>query len=362
MTRRIALTGWFGSDNLGDELILRALCEAVQARGAEPVAVSIDADRTRRTHGIAAVSHHHPAHSPALARTLRGCDGMVVAGGIVQAETSPWNIPFHASRLYAAAAARCPAAAVGIGVGRVPGTVGRAMARTALRRLRSVTVRDADSARRLRDWGLPEPAIGADPVAALEPPPVEPADTMCVILRPPNRPGWRTYRAKASGAAASWQPGLDAAARAVEAAATTTGLKPRLTSFEAVHDDRLHRAVADRIGSPVEVVSPDLDTVMAEVGRSRLVITMRYHGAMAALLHGRPAVLLDYSPKMASLAAEGGTWAALVDPSRLEADSLVRAASEAIDGPDRTPEALAALRSRLAVNDSALDALFEARP
>ena len=362
MTRRIALTGWFGSDNLGDELILRALCEAVQARGAEPVAVSIDADRTLRIHGIEAVSHRHPAHSPALARALRGCDGMVVAGGIVQAETSPWNIPFHASRLYAAAVARCPAAAVGIGVGRVDGRPSRMMARTALRRLRSVTVRDADSARRLRDWGLPEPAIGADPVAALAPPPVEPADTVCVILRPPNRPGWRTYSAKASGAVDSWQPGLDAAAEAVEAVASATGLKPRLTSFEAVHDDPLHRAAADRIGAPVEVAAPDLDTVLAEVGRSRLVITMRYHGAMAALLHGRPAVLLDYSPKMASLAAEGGNWAALVDPARLEADALVRAASEAMDGPDRTPEALAALRSRLAVNDAALDALFEARP
>ena len=361
MTRRIALAGWFGSQNLGDELILRSLVEALRARGAQPVAVSIDPAATQRNHGIESVAHRHPAQSPALVRALRGVDGMAVAGGVIQSETSPWNIPFHTSRLWAAAAARCPAAAVGIGVGQVPGPLGRGLARRALRRLHTLAVRDRDSAERLRGWGLHGAAVGADPVAGLEAAPVEPDDTMCVILRPPNRRGLRTYSAKAADASTSWQSGLQSAARAIEAAVSATGLTPRFVAFEAGFDDPLHRAVADRLTGPAEVVTPTLDTVLAEVGRSRLVVTMRYHGAMAALLHERPAVLLDYSPKMASLAAEGGGWAPLVDPGRLEADQLVRAASAALDSGGRACEARAALRSRLAVNDSALDALAEGR-
>ena len=150
-------------------------------------------------------------------------------------------------------------------------------------------------------------------------------------------------------------------ARAIEAAASETGLKPRLISFEAAYDDPLHRAVADRMAVPAEVASPDLGTVLAEVGRSRLVIAMRYHGAVAALLHGRPAVLVDYSPKMASLAAEGGGWAHLVDPSRLDAEGLRCAASGAMDAVGRAPEALAGLRSRLPSNEAALDTLARGR-
>ena len=362
MTRRIALAGWFGSDNLGDELILRALIVALRARGAEPVAVSIDPKHTRRHHGISSISHRHPQQFPALVRALRGVDGLAIAGGIVQSETSPWNIPFHMSRLQAAAVARCPASAVGIGVGQVRGAPGRALALRTLRRLRSIAVRDVNSAERLREWGLHGAAVGADPVAAMEPVRLDPQDTMCVILRPPNRRGPGTYASKASRAVSKWGSGLARAAQAIEAVSRATGLKPRLTAFEASFDESLHMAVADRLTIPVEMVSPTVDTVLSEVGRSRLVITMRYHGAIAALLHERPAVLLDYSPKMSSLAAEGPGWARVVNPHRFDSVEMVRAVSSAFDISVQAPEALAALRARLAVNRAELDALVEGRP
>ena len=189
MTARIAIAGWFGSDNLGDELILQSLVQSLRARGAEPVAITIDSIRTGRDHGIETVTHRGPSQSPALRRALRGVDGMAMAGGLIQSETSPWNIPFHTSRLRIAGR-RCRLAAVGMGVGHVHGRLGRSLARSSLRRLHRIVVRDTDSARRLRDWGLDDVAVGADPVLALEPEPVEPDDTMCVILRPrqPARP------------------------------------------------------------------------------------------------------------------------------------------------------------------------------
>ena len=359
MTRRIALAGWFGSDNLGDELILRALTVALRARGAEPVAISIDPEHTRRHHGISSISHRHPQQFPALVRALRGVDGLAIAGGIVQSETSPWNIPFHTSRVYAAAAAGCPAAAVGIGVGRVRGPVGRTLARRALRGLNSLIVRDADSAEQLRAWGLHGAAVGADPVAALAPGPVEPQDTMCVILRPPNRRGWRTSAAKSARFGDC--DDADQMAQAIGTAAAASGLAPRFVAFQASRDDQRHQSVARRLQMEAEVVTPDLNNVLEEVGRSRLVITMRYHGAMAALLHGRPAVVLNYSPKMASLAAEGGGWAPLADPLRPGGDQLAAAVAAAFEMAYRAPEALGEIRSRLSTNAAALDALADTR-
>ncbi|MXW88644.1 MAG: polysaccharide pyruvyl transferase CsaB, partial [Acidimicrobiaceae bacterium] len=60
MALRIALAGWYGSDNLGDEMILSCMAAALRARGVEPVAVSIDPERTAAVHGVEAVAHRSP--------------------------------------------------------------------------------------------------------------------------------------------------------------------------------------------------------------------------------------------------------------------------------------------------------------
>ena len=355
MTRRIAIAGWFGSDNLGDELILASLVKALRARGAEPVAITIDAARTGRDHGIETVTHRNPSQSPALRRFLRDVDGMAIAGGVIQSETSPWNIPFHTSRLRAAGS-RSPVAAVGMGVGRVHGPLGRGLSRRSLRRLRRIVVRDADSARRLRHLGLDGVVVGADPVIALDPPPPEPEDTMCVILRPVNRRGLRTAAGKAEKARLD-SAALDRVARSIDAAAAATGLVPRFVAFQASRDGPLHTDLASRLAVSAEVVTPDLHNVLREVGRSRMVVTMRYHGAVAALLQDRPAVLVDDSPKMASLAGEAGGWAPRLDLDQLEAGQLTVAVSDALTAQSRASDALAELRGRLSANDAALDEL-----
>ena len=136
-----------------------------------------------------------------------------------------------------------------------------------------------------------------------------------------------------------------------------SGLAPRFVVFQASRDGPLHEEVAPRLAAPLEVVAPTLHNILAEVGRSRLVVTMRYHGGVSALLHNRPAVLLDYSPKMASLAGEARGWASLLGLDQLEERQIRVAVSDAPAAHDRAPDALAARRGRLAANDAALDKL-----
>ena len=302
------------------------------------------------------MDHRHPGHSLALRRVLDGCDGMAVAGGLIQSETSPWNIPFHTSRLRAAVRAGCPITAIGMGVGEVRGALGRGLSRRSLRRLQQIIVRDAGSARRLGSMGIDGVVVGADPVIALEPQPVEATDTMCVILRPANRRGLRTAAGKARKAARKTEA-IERIARSIDEAVTATGLAPRFVSFQAGRDGPLHEAVAQRLSTSAEVVTPTVNDILSEVGRSRFVVTMRYHGAVAALLYNRPAVMIGYSPKMASLAGEGGGWAPVVDLDSLESDSLKAAVDTASRVHSRALQARDELRSRLAANDSALDEL-----
>ena len=353
MTRRVAVAGWIGSDNLGDELILRALASRIRAGGAEPVAVSIDPPSTSELHGISTLRHRSPIDTRRLARSLAGLDGLILSGGLIQNETSPWNLPFHGARLWAGR--RLPAAAIGLGVGRVTGRPAGGLARRMVGRMDHLVVRDHASADRLLAWGLTGVRVGADPVLAERGAGHHPEDSVCVVLRPPNRRGVGTAAAKAgppsTGQAATMASALDAVADA-------TGLAIRMVAFQAGRDTPVHEAVADHLRHRVELVTPELETVLEEVGRSRLVITMRYHGAIAALVHGRAAVLLDYSPKMASLAGEGGQWAPLLTELDPEPDRMVRASGAALEVADRAEVARDALRARLSENDAALDRLL----
>ena len=233
---------------------------------------------------------------------------------------------------------------------------------------------------------MPDVAIGADPVLAgsaalvsrrtdAARPPDLPAprpagstrsrggsgDTICVILRPPNRRGIRTAAAKTR---TSWQPWVGQLARSLDALAGGTGMTLRLLPFQPSQDTPMLVALRQRMRTNAELVTLSLDNVLAEVARSRLVVTMRYHGAIAALLNDQATVLLDYSPKMRSLAAEGGGWASLVDLAPLDAGdfeprTLVGAANEAQARSHRTAEARGLLGERLKINDAALDDLLE---
>ena len=396
MALRIALAGWYGSDNLGDEMILSCMVAALRARGVDPMAVSIDPERTAAVHGVEALAHRSPLGGPALRRSLCRADAMVLSGGVVQSETSPWNMWFHMSRLRAYRRSVSPpfphrreravVAAIGLGAGHVRGARDRRMAVSEMRRACHVVARDAASAQRLRDWGVSDVAIGADPVlagnAALvasrpvatrpshsHPPTTtgptrsrrDAGDTIGVILRPPNRRGIRTAAAKTR---TSWQPWTAQLARSLDALAERTGMAYRLLPFQPSQDTPMLEALRQQMRTDAELVAVNIDNALAEIARSRLVVTMRYHGAIAALLNDQAAVVLDYSPKMGSLAAEGGGWASLVDlapldAGRFEPRTLIDAANEAQDKSHRTAEARGLLQARLKINDAALDDLLE---
>jgi polysaccharide pyruvyl transferase WcaK-like protein len=105
--------------------------------------------------------------------------------------------------------------------------------------------------------------------------------------------------------------------------------------------------------------TPDVRTVLAEVAGCEAVVAMRYHAAVAAVLGGRPAVLLGYSPKVPALAADvpGGLAGLAWDhraPGALPAAlaGVLGRGAEVIAGRER-------LRRREQANDTVLDRLLE---
>jgi polysaccharide pyruvyl transferase CsaB len=351
---RVLISAWAGSSNLGDELIHASLVGKLRRRGCTIASVSVDPAGSRSTHRVGAVGDRDPI---GIWRAVGEADRLVFGGGgLVQDQTSLVNLPYHLARPAMASVRGTPWAGIGLGVGPLVSGTGRRLTRAVLSGARAVSVRDAASAEVLMACGVPRPIVSADLAFGLATPDVEAEDVLVCCLRRWTG-GGRLPVALRRDRTPHWQ--VAAAARALDAASARTGLPVRLVALQPDRDGPLHHRVAEVMTAPVTCVAPGLPTVLGEIARSRVVVSVRYHGAVAAVLGGRPTVTLGYTPKVESLASDlaaGGQGL----PFSPDGFAAIPGAVEAVLGQDDA--AIAArerLRARERGNDRVLDVLLE---
>lgn len=355
----VVVAGWSGTENLGDELLLRALLHRLAARHLGAVVVSRDPAATARLHGVRAIGL---GDVRGLVRALCTSRGFVLGpGGIIQDETSPFSLPWHLARVPQAALARRPLVGVGLGVGPLDRRGSLRATGWALRRAAAIAVRDEPSAALLRRAGVERIEVGSDLVLGFGPTPAAVQDRIVVCLRP-HRPGGHTVPLRHLPASELDPDRIRAVAAGLDALAAATGLPLHLVAMEAGRDDRYHELVAEHLRAPVTMAVPGLDDVLAEVAAARLVVAMRFHAGIAAVLGGRPAVLLGYSTKVRSLAGEVGRAARLLADDPTGYAGLPEAGQAVLGADDDMAEARARLAARLVAHERALDALADAAP
>lgn len=354
MAARVLIAAWAGSTNLGDELIQSALVAKLAQRGCALAAISVAPQVTREHHRIGAIADRDVAGLWAAAGQA---DALVFGGGgIIQDSTSLLNLPYHLARPALARLRSTPWAGVGLGVGPLETGSGRRLTRM-LRSAVAVSVRDRDSARVLAEAGVPGAVVAADLAFSLPAPQVAPADAIVACLRPWSGGG----RLPVSTRGDRTQHGfVAAAARALDEAADRTGLPVRLVAFQPDRDGPLHRRIAQAMRTEVDRVEPGLDAVLREVARSRVVVGMRYHATIAAVLAGRPCVAIGYAPKVDALAGELGPGGRLLDHSAEDLARLPDAVEAIVGHDDAVVEARERLRERERGNDEVIDALLDA--
>ena len=353
---RVLVAGWIGSTNLGDELVFAGMRELLERRGIRPVAVSQDPAATRTDHGVNAVSGIDPY---ALTRAIGQADAVILGGGgLLQDDSSVLNLPYHLSRVALARGRRTPFAGVALGVGGLSTTLGRSLVRRAMGSAEAISVRDQPSAELLAEAGVPGAVLAADTAFALPAPAAAAEDRLVVCLR---RWGGAGSRLPASlQGDPTPRPQVEVLARSLDASAEALGLAVRFVAFQRDRDDALHRRVAQHMHSPVSFATPGLSTVLEEVAASRAVVSMRYHGGIAATMAGRPVVLIDYASKVGALATELGQGARLHawDPDDLAA--IPRSLAQVLDHAGDVEAARERLAQRQTGNARVIDRLLDA--
>lgn len=340
----VLVSGWVGSDNLGDELIFAATARLLRDLGCDVEVGSRDPSGTADEHAVA--SFDAGDLRGWWSATRRADLVLLGGGGLIQDQSSLLNPPYHLSRLAPARLTGTPLAAIGLGVGPLNSALSRGLVRSFLAARMPIAVRDEASATDLRELGFRDVTVTADLAFLHDAVTAEhTAERVDVALRPLPRGGFVPASAHRLGPdevdqARRW-------AHALDAVAVTTGLEVRLVAMEGPRDEAFHRLVAERMTATVTSIAPSLRNVLSTFSDARLVIGQRYHSLVAAIIGGVPSVGVPYATKVSSL-ADDASEAIISAP--LDVGGLVAAAERSLDGTRAVREAHARLRERAIAN------------
>lgn len=296
----VAVSGYYGFGNLGDEAVLYSMLQAL--RGSLPearfVVLSHDPAGTRAAFGVEAVNRWNPV---AVYRTLAACDLLISGGGsLLQDVTGLKSLLYYAGVIWLAEALGKPVVFYAQGIGPLRTELGRQLVRRVAARARLITVRDALSAAELRLLGIGGTplVVTADPVLGLEAEAVgrEKGEAVLAEAGAAGRP--------VVGVALREWPGFGAAqeealARVLDGLCRR-GLAVLFIPLHFPADLAVNRRVAARMAEPSAVVSRALavEEVLSLFGCLHFCLGMRLHALVFAAVFHVPLVGLSYDPKI----------------------------------------------------------------
>lgn len=276
---RVALSGYYGFGNLGDEALLAGLLRQLRAMGAEPLVLSGDPAATSKLHDVEAVHRYR-----GLPGALRRADAVISGGGgLLQDGTSGRSLDYYLGVLRLAALLGRKRLVYGQSLGPLSESGRRKVART----LRNVplAVRDQPSLRLLSELGLSAELV-ADPALLL---PVAQSGGPDVLLVP--RAPYREFTAALLAAGEE--------ALSVGKTVAVLALQPDEDAVEAGF-------LLAGLPAAQPLAAADHLEAASLVASASLVISVRLHALIFAAAAGRPHIGLVYDPKVQGFLEQSG--------------------------------------------------------
>ena len=322
----ILVAGYFGFGNMGDDAILTAILDDLDAAvpQAECVVVSGEPARTAKSFGRNAIGWDD---FPSIVETIRTSDLVIVGGGGLFHDYWPIDSRYLLSASknslgsYLSIPLLCtmlktPSMAYSVGVGPLGSTSARNQVRFAFENFDAISVRDEESAALLRDIGLdstetPKAVVTADPAFRLKASSIEDAQSVLtaagIDLQGPICGVNLRY----------WDFGVNPAQWETEVAHALDGW------IEQTDGQVVFIPMQQESSTPYEddrQVCEQVRSLMRSQSRSRILpwqneprqtaaffaactvnLTMRMHGALFSLLGGVPVVGMSYDDKVTNL-------------------------------------------------------------
>lgn len=303
---RVMVSGYYGFENLGDELILQVITEQLQALGCEVTVLSADPEQTEARYGVTAISR---LNLPGIIKAMITADLFVSGGGgLFQDATGMGSVVYYGGLIELARHLEVPTVFLGQGVGPLRRPWSRALFRRVFKHCALTMVRDTESADLVHRITGITPTITADPVWLLPVPKVEStrreAPSQRSSAEEPWRIGlslrpWHTLTDTRLRSLAKFFLELtDGSERPVEF--LLLNLMPKqdpeiLKQFETL----MNEEGAKDHDIAFQYVGPE--ALVGAIARCHICFGMRFHSIILSLLAEVPVYGLIYDPKVANL-------------------------------------------------------------
>jgi polysaccharide pyruvyl transferase CsaB len=306
----VLLSGYYGFDNYGDELICQSLCQLLRANGAQVTVLSNHPQATRAQHKVGAIHRYNGLQL--LVNLFRAKVFISGGGGLFQDATGTNSPLFYGLQLVLARLFGKTVVHAYQSVGPLTTGFGQWLTALALKQCHFIMVRDETSASVVEQLIGERPLVTADAVWALLPTMVE---------RPSNplfEPDGQFFRLGLSlrpcgGFDAEQQKAL------VQVLSQFSGqlgkpLELVLLPCQTTMDVAVLEAVAQQVQEAVnlqargqvKVIQAPVAHLSKAIAGCHAVLGMRYHSLVSAILHQVPVFALDYDPKVQALATQLG--------------------------------------------------------
>lgn len=283
MGKKYAISGYYGFNNFGDELILSLICKKLKQKNADITVFSVSPDETAQKYGVKS--------SPTfdilkVIMVLWETDVLISGGGsLFQDTTSIKSLLYYAFVLFTAQLFGKETIIYRQGVGPLKSPVSRFLVKNLFKKAASVSVRDEKSQKLLKNWGI-KAELKDDPAWEIEIPDTEKRDVFGVQLR------------ECAGITDDFLNNL------AKAVAETAPKEIKLFSLQK----KLDYEICLKFQEILKEISPDLkvstveDNLLQELSSVRTLIAMRYHALVIGIKSGAKCTCINYDPKIKTLA------------------------------------------------------------
>ncbi|MCE3236306.1 MAG: polysaccharide pyruvyl transferase CsaB [Vampirovibrio sp.] len=298
---RVIISGYYGFDNLGDELILRVLIEQLKAHQVKITVLSQNPRKTAETYGVDAVKRTSFIDIvDALTQANLFISG---GGGLFQDATGPMSTVYYGGLIHLARFFEVPVCFWAQGVGPLNKDFSRKMTASALKKCEVITVRDEKSAALVESLTGEEPEITADPVW---------------LLNVSKKKGTVKKGTKKDKQSEPWRIGVslrhwpeltDERLKALAncliklAEPSERPVEFLLMPFQKEEDTHLLEKLSGLLKGCPNAIAVILqpDAVLDRIADCNVLLGMRFHSLILGLLFNVPVYGLVYDPKVASL-------------------------------------------------------------
>lgn len=302
VTNTIMISGYYGFDNAGDEAILSAIIQRIRSElpWSRIIVLSDSPEKTKKEHQEDAFNRKNFA---GIFKLMKKIDLFISGGGgLVQDATGFNTVVYYLSLVMMAKMRRKKVMLYANGLGPLHQKKSQTLARLIMNKADLITYRDEKSKALSLELGInkPEIHVTADPVFALSP---APAEKLQPIL---EKEEINADNFKLGISVRPWGEDnsyLEHIAGLADSYIREKKAQVFLFPFQESQDMETCKALAGKMENPAKIISRNytIPEMMGIIGSMDMLLGMRLHSLIFALIQNVPSLGLSYDPKVTIL-------------------------------------------------------------